>query len=147
MATLYEIGLEYERSAEPLRQRLKELRQALAAADPEEAWRIKQRIKELTPLLTECNKLARFCKRYYERGYYINNGAFSIERTGRTTNAKPPALQGVAVHYEKRTNTATAASVRGMSNGRENLYGICKTKGSKQVHRISELLQRAREAD
>ena len=48
--TLLEISLCYEEAAVPLRARLKQLRQALAAAeDPEDIWHIKRRIAELTP--------------------------------------------------------------------------------------------------
>ena len=69
--TLAQIGGLYRASAEPLRKRLKELRAALKTAeDPEEIWRLKRRIAELTPMLTECNALAALCERYYERGYY-----------------------------------------------------------------------------
>lgn len=144
MATLYEIGLDYERSAEPLRRRLKELRQALAAAaDPEEKWHIKQRIKELTPLLTECNKLARHCKQYYERGYFIGDGPWAVERGGRTTNPKPPALQGVALHYEKRVNPIAKVDTRRMFDERKNLYRVCKRKRSKQIDRIQDILSGA----
>ena len=69
--TLTQIGMEYRNSAEPLRQRLKELRAALKTArDPEEIWHLKRRIAELTPMLTQCNALAALCVHYYERGYY-----------------------------------------------------------------------------
>lgn len=69
--TLLQIGAEYRAAAEPLRQRLKELRAALKTArDPEEIWRLKRRIAELSPLLTEANALAALCEHYYERGYF-----------------------------------------------------------------------------
>ncbi len=69
--TLAQIGGLYRASAEPLRRRLRELRYALKTAeDPEEVWRLKRRIAELTPMLSECNALAALCERYYERGYY-----------------------------------------------------------------------------
>ena len=69
--TLAEIGAGYREAAVPLRRRLRELRQLLKRAeDPEEIFRIKRRIAELTPMLTECNALARLCEHYYERGYY-----------------------------------------------------------------------------
>ena len=54
--TLKEMSRCYREAAVPLRQRLKLLRQMLAQADdPEEVWRIKRRIAELTPLLTQMN--------------------------------------------------------------------------------------------
>jgi hypothetical protein len=71
--TLKEMSKCYREAAVPLRQRLKLLRQMLAATeDPEEVWRIKRRIAELTPLLTQMNELAELTERYYERGYYRN---------------------------------------------------------------------------
>lgn len=81
--TLKEIAKDYEAAAVPLRKRLRELRQALNATDdPEESFRLKRRIAELTPMLTECNKLAKLCKHYYDRGFYrdgtycLNEGRF-----------------------------------------------------------------------
>ena len=69
--TLAQMSLEYEASAALLRQRLRLLRQMLAAAqDDEEIWHIKRRIAELTPMLTQMNELAELTAHYYERGYY-----------------------------------------------------------------------------
>lgn len=69
--TLRELSRDYRAAAEPLRQRLRILRQSLAQTeDPEEIWHIKRRIAELTPMLTQMNELAELCERYYERGYY-----------------------------------------------------------------------------
>lgn len=69
--TLMEISKSYEQAAEPLRQRLSQLRRLLdQAEDPEEIWHIKRRIAELTPMLTQMNELAELTARYYERGYY-----------------------------------------------------------------------------
>ena len=69
--TLTEISRCYEEAAVPLRARLKQLRQALAAAeDPEDIWHIKRRIAELTPMLTQMNELAELTAHYYDRGYY-----------------------------------------------------------------------------
>ena len=71
--TLAELSMCYEEAAVPLRARLRELRQALAAArDPEEIWHLKRRIGELSPMLTQMNELAELTARYYERGYYRN---------------------------------------------------------------------------
>ena len=69
--TLQQIAMGYRQAAVPLRRRLRELRQALKTAeDPEEIFRLKRRIAELTPMLSECNALAALCEHYYERGYY-----------------------------------------------------------------------------
>ena len=69
--TLAELSLCYEDAAVPLRNRLKELRDALKETeDPEEIWHLKRRITELTPMLTEMNELAELTAHYYDRGYY-----------------------------------------------------------------------------
>ena len=71
--TLSQIARGYREAAVPLRRRLRELRQQLKTAeDPEEVFRLKRRIAELTPMLTECNAMAALCEHYYERGYYRN---------------------------------------------------------------------------
>lgn len=69
--TLYEISLSYREAAVPLRKRLRQLRLALEKTeDPEEIWRLKRRIAELSPMLTQVNELAELTEHYYERGYY-----------------------------------------------------------------------------
>lgn len=71
--TLKELSRGYEAAAIPLRRRLRELRQMIAASeDPEEIWHLQRRIKELTPLLTEMNELADLTAHYYDRGYWRN---------------------------------------------------------------------------
>ena len=68
---LQELSAGYRSAAQPLRLRLRELRQALATADdPEEIWHIKRRIAELTPMLTQMNELAELTEHYYDRGYW-----------------------------------------------------------------------------
>lgn len=69
--TLLEISREYRLAAQPLRARLRELRAALKTEqDPEEIFRLRRRIQELTPMLTQLNELAELTEHYYERGYY-----------------------------------------------------------------------------
>ena len=69
--TLLELSRCYEEAAVPLRNRLRELRQAQAVSDdPEEIWHIKRRIGELTPMLTQMNELADLTAHYYDRGYW-----------------------------------------------------------------------------
>ena len=71
--TLAELSRCYEEAAVPLRNRLRELRFALAeSSDPEEIWHLKRRIAELTPMLTQMNELAELTAHYYDRGYYRN---------------------------------------------------------------------------
>lgn len=69
--TLEELSLTYREAAVPLQNRLRELRLALAEAEnPEEIFRLKRRIAELTPMLTQVNELAELTAHYYERGYW-----------------------------------------------------------------------------
>ena len=71
--TLQEMSREYAASAQLLRDRLRQLRQALeTATDEEEIWHLKRRIAELTPMLTQMNELEELTAHYYERGYYRN---------------------------------------------------------------------------
>lgn len=71
--TLREMSKDYAAAAVPLRNRLRQLRQELKAAeDPEVIWHLKRRIAELTPMLTQVNELAELTARYYEKGYYRN---------------------------------------------------------------------------
>lgn len=69
--TMLELSLSYEAAAVPLRRRLRELRILLAQSeDREEIFRIKRRIAELTPMLTQMNELAELTAHYYDRGYW-----------------------------------------------------------------------------
>jgi len=69
--TLTELSRSYEDAAVLLRNRLRLLRQAVAASnDPDEIWHLKRRIAELTPILTQMNELAELTAHYYDRGYW-----------------------------------------------------------------------------
>ena len=69
--TLQELSKCYEEAVLPLRRRLRELRYLREQTDdPEERFRIKRRIGELTPMLTQMNELAELTAHYYDRGYY-----------------------------------------------------------------------------
>ncbi len=70
-APLEELSRGYRAAAQPLRERLRDLRQAMEKSDdPEEVWHIKRRIAELTPMLTQMNELADLTAHYYDRGYW-----------------------------------------------------------------------------
>ena len=76
--SLSDLSGDYEAAAVLLRDRLKLLRKELARAkDPEKIWRLKRRIGELTPMLTQMNELAELTAHYYERGYY-RNGKYTL---------------------------------------------------------------------
>ena len=71
--SLISLSQSYEHSAALLRSRLSQLRSDLAKTeDPEEIFRLKRRIAELTPILTQMNELAELTAHYYERGYWRN---------------------------------------------------------------------------
>ena len=71
--TLKELSAEYRAAAQPLRERLRLLRQAKKRAqDREELFWIERRMSALTSMLTQLNELAELTEHYYERGYYRN---------------------------------------------------------------------------
>ena len=68
--TLQELSSQYAWQAEAVAGRLRQLRrQALTEADPDAAQRLRRRIQELRPLLTEARELAQLTAHYYDRGY------------------------------------------------------------------------------
>ncbi len=72
--------MEYEASARLLSDRLRLLRETLEGCeDPEEIWHIRQRIRELSPMLTQMHELAELTAHYYERGYYRSE-KYTIQR-------------------------------------------------------------------
>lgn len=74
---MQELAKAYAESAALISARLSELRRELSeATDPEVIWHIKHRISVLTPILTEQYALEEYCRRYYERGFFIGNGPF-----------------------------------------------------------------------
>ena len=71
--TLKEMSAEYRAAAQPLRERLRQLRQAKKRTRVrEELFWIDRRMSVLTAMLTQVNELAELTEHYYERGYYRN---------------------------------------------------------------------------
>lgn len=71
--TLYELSFSYEASAELLRLRMRELRQAeKQARSRQERERLRQRLAALDPLLREMRELTVLSRRYYDRSYHRN---------------------------------------------------------------------------
>lgn len=69
--TLKELSGQYRRSAEPIRARIRLLRQASRRAGTEdERQRLQHRLLRLTQMLTQLNELAELTEHYYERTYY-----------------------------------------------------------------------------
>ena len=71
--TLQEMSREYDASAKLLSLRLRVLRAQLRqSTDPEECWRLRQRISVLSEVLTQTKELSRLMEHYYERGFWRN---------------------------------------------------------------------------
>lgn len=71
--TLQEMSREYVASAQLLSARLRVLRAKLRqSTDPEEIWRLRQRIAVLSEVLTQTRELAQLTAHYYERGFWRN---------------------------------------------------------------------------
>lgn len=71
--TLEEISKTYRQAAEPLRERLQQLRMELVTeTNPQIAFSLKTRIAQMTPILTQLNEMAELTEHYYERGYWRN---------------------------------------------------------------------------
>ena len=71
--TLYELSFTYEESANLLRTRMRELRQAeKLAATYADKQRLRRRMAALDPLLREMRELTVLTGRYYDRSYHKN---------------------------------------------------------------------------
>ena len=69
--TLLEMSVCYRDSAAAIHGRIAELRaREREQMDPEAAFRLRQRINELTPLLREARELASLTAHYYDRSYH-----------------------------------------------------------------------------
>lgn len=89
--TLKELSAQYEAAAQPLRERLRELRGQLAQTnDPEEIWHLKRRIAELSPMLTQMNELAWMLEHYYERGGADRDDRYGFNGIRRIRAKKAP---------------------------------------------------------
>ena len=93
--TMEELGAEYRKTAEPIRARLKALRKALSeSVDPDERWILKRQINDLTPILRDMNRLGEYCERYYESGFYIQDGPFGRRKRRRVSEAQKQGKSG-----------------------------------------------------
>ncbi len=71
--TLYELSFTYEESADLLRTRMRELRQAEKLAETyADKQRLRRRMATLDPLLREMRELTVLTRRYYDRSYHKN---------------------------------------------------------------------------
>ena len=71
--TLEELSVQYREAAQPIRARLRLLRQERKhVTDREALFRIDRRMRILSTLLHQTNEMAELTAHYYERGYYRN---------------------------------------------------------------------------
>lgn len=69
--TLKELSPAYREAAELLARRIRQLRlEAMETEDPEKKWRLRRRILELKPILTQMRELAELTEHYYDKGYW-----------------------------------------------------------------------------
>ena len=114
--TLKELSQCYKDASEPLRQRLRELREQMSRTDdPEEIWHLKRRIADLTPMLTQMNELAWMLEHYYERG-----GADRDERYGfcgkrKAKKNQRKADENLAPNFARRIKRLAASDLFGLS--------------------------------
>ena len=64
--TLARMAVSYRHSAQLLRERIKELKEAEKSADPVEKSRLGQRVKDLSTLYRETQETARLLEHYYD---------------------------------------------------------------------------------
>lgn len=86
---------EYRKSAELLRNRLRQIRgQMKTETDPEKLFWLKRRAGELTPMLTQMNDLVWLMENFYEPGFadrderYGFNGKKKMRKTRRKTDGQ-----------------------------------------------------------
>jgi len=72
--TLLRMAAEYRRSGDLIRLRIIALKDALRSADPLEALRLEQRIRELEIMYRETRAIARVLEHYYDRRYHDRGG-------------------------------------------------------------------------
>lgn len=142
--TLYELGVEYAESAEPIRKRLSELRTMLKTeTNSERIWHIKRRIAELTPMLTYCNRVSEYCKNYYVPGFYIGDGCTDFRRVRRP--AERANEKAVLESLQGEANQLSKSSVPGDNSRRKNNARTSNGNGAKQVHYLQELAKSIKE--
>ena len=94
--TLLQISQDYEASAKLLQDRMRLLRRQLTQTqDPEEAWQLRRRMAQLTPLLTQMNELAQLTAHYYDRGYYRNERYTMQTHQGASAKRSPTAAHAI----------------------------------------------------
>lgn len=106
--TLDEMSKSYAESAALLRDRISLLRQQMAQAPTQkEKLQLRQRIKELTPILTDMNAMAEITAKYYQPSHYrdprISSNCFADTVTRHPVEER--YSQFTTDPYEKETET------------------------------------------
>ena len=133
--TLKELSAQYEASAQLLRDRLRDLRIMYAKTDdPDEKWRIKRRIAELTPMLTQMNELSWLLEHYYTAGGgdYDDRYGFNGKRICRKN--KVPK-RGTKPYHSERIDGIAAPNIFGIPHQGNDNSSDSHNPRRKQRHR------------
>ena len=136
---LKDLAKEYEASAVLLRNRLSELRRMEKVADdPEERWRIRRRIAELTPMLTQMNDLAFMLEHYYEKGGKDQDVRYGFTGCSRRKQIKARQDEENCFPGNRGgTDREAAPSFFGIPSEADDNTRDCGCARRKQVHRKS----------
>lgn len=135
--TIKELSAQYEAAAQPLRDRLRELRLLLSRAKTsEERWRIQRRIQDLTPLLTEMNEISWLLAHYYEIGGGDRDDRYGFNGKRRIRSRKKKVSQrGAEPYHSERIDGESAPGIHGIPlQGDDHSPDGCGQRG-KQKHR------------
>lgn len=135
--TLKELSAQYEASAQLLRDRLRDLRILYAKTDGlDEKWRIKRRIAELTPILTQMNELSWLLEHYYAvgGGDHDDRYGFNGKRIRRKKKAPP---KSAGPYYSERIDGVAASDVFGIPHQGNDHSPDGRSQRGKQKHRKS----------
>lgn len=136
--TLKELSAQYEAAAQPLRDRLRELRLLLKQTnDPDKKWHIERRIADLQPMLTQMNDLVWLLEHYYERGGSDRDDRYGFCGKSKSKSVKREADENLTPDLRKRINRLTKANLRGLLPQEEKHYPNCTRAGGSQKHRKS----------
>lgn len=142
--SMQELSADYAEAASMLSRKLKELSAQLRNAQTaEERWKLKVRIADLRPMLTEMNKTKIYCEKYYERGFYTGFGIDGVGYgNGRIRKGNSEQVQVTKNRGDngKRTNTTAGNVCAGMSIPQENIYASWEGKRPKQEQYLQNLL-------
>lgn len=141
--TLKEIGGQYLQTAAVFKEKLSVLRRQLKEAETaEERAAIKMEINRISPLYTELRKVGKYCERYYEKGFYINDGPFGGGRGAITGTIKSATYAEANLDNGKRTYTRAEGGGDGGFHKGAKYNGLRKRVWFKCVDDIEKLSQR-----